>query len=116
MAEVVHIAAVKLQFESGTGWHVADLQTLPNAKEVLSRMIMVSRQRISFQSSYIDTIKWPWVTQALYDFGLGCIKASIVALYLRLAITPLQRKVLWVAFFFVLAQGMAATIVSHLIF
>ncbi|PVH83259.1 hypothetical protein DL98DRAFT_652475 [Cadophora sp. DSE1049] len=94
LAETVHVAAVKLQFENGVGWHVADLQTLPNASEILSRMIL-----------------WPWITQALYYFGLGCIKASIVALYLRLAVTDLQRRILWGTFACILAQGTTSTIV-----
>ncbi|KAH7303703.1 hypothetical protein BKA65DRAFT_560578 [Rhexocercosporidium sp. MPI-PUGE-AT-0058] len=94
LAETVHIVAVKLQFENGIGWHVADLQTLPNAAEILSRIIL-----------------WPWVTQALYYFGLGCIKSSIVALYLRLAVTDLQRKTLWGTLAFILAQAMTSTIV-----
>ncbi|KUJ19412.1 uncharacterized protein LY89DRAFT_731810 [Mollisia scopiformis] len=94
MAEVVHIVCVKLQFENGTGWHVADLAMLPNGVAVINGMIL-----------------WPWITQALYYFGLGCIKASIVALYLRLAVTPLQRNILWGMLIFVLAQGLSSTIV-----
>ncbi|CAL3969870.1 hypothetical protein PZA11_007571 [Diplocarpon coronariae] len=93
-AEITHVVGVKLQFERGVGWHVADLAALPNAKEILTRFIL-----------------WPWVTQALYYFGLGCIKGSIVALYLRLAVTPLQRKVLWIALVFLLVQGFVSTIV-----
>ncbi|KAG4418611.1 hypothetical protein IFR04_008236 [Cadophora malorum] len=82
LAETVHIVAVKLQFENGVGWHVSDLQALPNASTILSRMIL-----------------WPWITQALYYFGLGCIKAN------------LHRRVLWGTFAFTLAQGLISTIV-----
>lgn len=57
-------------------------------------------------------MQWPWVTQFLYFFGLGCVKASIVALYLRLAVTSLQRKILWGMLAFILAQGFSSTIVS----
>ncbi|KAF8852368.1 hypothetical protein BDZ45DRAFT_111589 [Acephala macrosclerotiorum] len=94
LAEVVHIACVKLQFENGIGWHIADLATLPDAATVLTRFIL-----------------WPWITQALYYFGLGFIKASIVALYLRLAVTPLQRKILWGMLIFLLSQGISSTVV-----
>ncbi|KAE8454288.1 hypothetical protein EG329_005213 [Mollisiaceae sp. DMI_Dod_QoI] len=95
ITELVHIVCVKKQFENGIGFHVADLATLPPAQAgvVLTRFIL-----------------WPWITQALYYFGLGCVKASIVALYLRLAVTPVQRKVLWGMLVFILAQGFSSTI------
>ena len=42
MAEVVHVVCVKMQFENGIGWHVADLATLPNAPQILTEFIFVS--------------------------------------------------------------------------
>ncbi|KUJ12352.1 uncharacterized protein LY89DRAFT_738140 [Mollisia scopiformis] len=93
IAETVAIVAVKEQFESGIGFHVADIMSLPNAPDVLTKMVL-----------------WPWVAQITYFFGLGCIKASIVALYLRLAVNPFQRKILWVALIFVFCQGLSSAI------
>jgi hypothetical protein len=56
--------------------------------------------------------KWPWVAQIMYFFQLGCIKSSIVSLYLRLAVTPAQVKMLWVVLVIIFGQGLSSAIVS----
>ncbi|KAF7517638.1 hypothetical protein G7054_g13743 [Neopestalotiopsis clavispora] len=41
VSEVVVIVCVKLQFESGIGWHAADLAQLPDAAKILSSIVLV---------------------------------------------------------------------------
>ncbi|CAG8951362.1 hypothetical protein HYFRA_00007273 [Hymenoscyphus fraxineus] len=94
LTETIVIAGIKIMFDHGVGWHVADIMTLENAQAVIARMIL-----------------WPWVGQILYFFGLGCIKGSIVALYLRLAVTQRQRYILWGVLAFILTQSLTSTIV-----
>ncbi|CAJ2506890.1 Uu.00g080760.m01.CDS01 [Anthostomella pinea] len=94
ISQAVVIVSVKLQFDSGIGWHAADLMALPDGVEILTRQV-----------------QWPWVAQFLYFFQLGCIKASIVSLYLRLAISPAQRRILWVSLVVVFGQGLSSAAV-----
>ncbi|CAG8980999.1 hypothetical protein HYALB_00013319 [Hymenoscyphus albidus] len=88
---------IKIMFDHGVGWHVADIMTLENAPAVIARMIL-----------------WPWVGQIIYFFSLGCIKGSIVALYLRLAVTQRQRYILWGVLALILTQSLTSTIASIL--
>lgn len=39
--EVVVIASVKMQFQSGIGWHAADLAKVPEAAKILSSLTRV---------------------------------------------------------------------------
>jgi hypothetical protein len=41
VSELVVIVSVKLQFQSGIGWHAADLMLLSEGTEILSRMVLV---------------------------------------------------------------------------
>ncbi|KAI0141929.1 hypothetical protein BJ166DRAFT_603549 [Pestalotiopsis sp. NC0098] len=93
ISEIAVIISVKMQFQSGIGWHAADLATLPDGARILSSIVL-----------------WPWVAQFTYFFQLGCIKSSIVSLYLRLAVTPGQVKVLWVALAVIFGQGLSSAI------
>lgn len=43
VSEALVIVFVKLQFDNGVGWHIATLAQLPNAPEILTRFILVSR-------------------------------------------------------------------------
>lgn len=42
LAAVAVTVGIKLQFSEGFGWHAADIATLPNGAEILTRMIFVS--------------------------------------------------------------------------
>ncbi|KAI1847517.1 hypothetical protein JX266_006369 [Neoarthrinium moseri] len=94
VSEIVVIVSVKLQFDSGIGWHASDLMKLPNGAELLSRMVL-----------------WPWVAQFLYFFQLGCIKSSVVSLYIRLAVTPMQVRILWITLIIIFGQGLSSSLV-----
>lgn len=41
-SSIAVVAGVKLQFSSGIGWHAADIQTLSNGSDILTKMVLVS--------------------------------------------------------------------------
>lgn len=42
LTETVVIAGIKIMFDHGVGWHVADIMALENAPAVVARMLLVS--------------------------------------------------------------------------
>lgn len=109
--ETIHIVFVKFEFDNGVGWHVKDLESLPNGENIMKNMLFV--RLYTHQTEHtLKNVQWPWITQILYYFGLTAVKASIVALYLRLTVSPLQRKICWGMLVFVIVQGLSSTLVS----
>lgn len=101
-----------MQFSSGIGWHTADIENLPNGSDILIRIIAVSSDQAYYSDICMLTGRqWPNFCQALYFFQLGCVKASIVSLYLRLTVVPSHRRILWILLGIIFGQGLSSTIV-----
>lgn len=47
ISEIAVIISVKMQFQSGIGWHAADLATLPDGARILSSIVLVSAKERS---------------------------------------------------------------------
>lgn len=76
VSSVAVVAGVKLQFSSGIGWHAADIATLPNGTEILTKMVVVSLSGANL-THYLPITTYP-------PKGIGIITFMPRILYLIL--------------------------------